>query len=254
MNEELLTIGTLAKRANVATSLIRFYEKKGLLIPAGRTDAGYRLYPPEAERWLRFIRSAQRHGFSLADITLMVNAHHDPDDDGEGIRNIAEQRFLEIERRVTEMLVLRHEMELFLDDVAAQLDRTAGKAAGQHYRDLLEQVCGHDNHNKRTSSLRKLVDRLNCNLATAEWESLLDELRGQHIHIWREEAGYAILVATQEARVKDALERLAASESGCNAHVEPKVEAAESGLLFRAQGDNAFLFAQLFMALEATEA
>ena len=49
-------------------------------------------------------------------------------------------------------------------------------------------------------------------------------------------------------------EKLAQGESGCDAHLEPEVEQAEGGTLFRAHGENAFLFAQLFLALEAGEA
>ena len=54
-------------------------------------------------------------------------------------------------------------------------------------------------------------------------------------------------------KVVNALQKLAASESGCEAHIEPVVESAEGGTLFRARGDNAFLYAQLFLALEAGE-
>jgi len=39
--EKPLTIGELAKRANVSTSLLRYYEKEQLLQPSGRTQAGY---------------------------------------------------------------------------------------------------------------------------------------------------------------------------------------------------------------------
>ena len=49
------------------------------------------------------------------------------------------------------------------------------------------------------------------------------------------------------------LEQLAAAESGCEAHIEPIVESADGGTLFRTRGENAFLFAQLFLALEAGE-
>ena len=72
MSTNPLTIGVLAKRANVATSLLRYYEKEKLLIPSGRTDSGYRIYSPDAERTLRFIRSAQRYGFSLNDFKMRV--------------------------------------------------------------------------------------------------------------------------------------------------------------------------------------
>jgi MerR family copper efflux transcriptional regulator len=254
-HEKTLTIGELAKRGNVATSLLRYYEKEGLLEPVGRTDAGYRLYTPDAVRHLRFIRKAQRYGFSLNDIKLMRGAAHDKGASSHSIRDIAEQRFVAIERRVTEMLVLRHELELFLDDIAEQIGQTAGPTVAEQYRQLMEEVCGHDHADRKQTSLQKLSDRLGCNLASTEWESLFEDLRGQHVHIWREDdKGYSALYASDDPTIVKALERLAAGESGCEAHSEPEVVSAEGGVLFRARGDNAFLFAQLFLTLENTPA
>jgi DNA-binding transcriptional MerR regulator len=254
MAQNNLTIGELAKRGNVATSLLRYYEKEGLLEPVGRTMAGYRLYSPDALRHLRFIRKAQRYGFSLNDIKLMRGAAHAKSGSKHDIRQIAEQRFMDIERRVTEMLVLRHEMEIFLDDVSELIGQTAGEEVGNRYRELLEQVCGHDHADKRRSSLQKLTERLGCNLAKGEWDDLLNDLRGQHVHIWQDDQhGYSALYSSRDPKVVNALQKLAASESHCDAHLEPEVESADGGTLFRARGDNAFLFAQLFLALEAGE-
>ncbi len=255
MVEQTLTIGELAKQGNVATSLLRYYEKEGLLEPVGRTEAGYRLYSQDSVRHLLFIRKAQRYGFSLNDIKLMRGAAHDAEGSRYDIQQIAEHRFLEIERRVTEMLVLRHELEMFLDDVTQQISQTAGSEVGKQYRELMEQVCGHAHPDQHRSSLHKLTERLKCNLASAEWEILLADLRGVHVHVWHDSAdSYSALYSSQDPKVIKALERLAAGESGCNAHLEPVVEHAEGGTLFRAEGDNAFLFAQLFLALEAAEA
>lgn len=253
MPEQLLTIGELAKRVNVSTSLLRYYEKEQLLQPSGRTPAGYRIYAPDAERTLRFIRSAQRYGFSLNDIKIILGKQQDACDD---IQDIAEQRFLDIERRVTEMLVLRHELELFLDDVAQHIHRSVGGAAGKHYRELLEQATDreHEHAPPGASSLQKLIRRLNCNLASAEWETLFADLRSQHMHIWRDEDGYSVHFYADDPRVERALQRLADAESDCEAHFEPEVSATDGGYIFRARGPNAFLFAQLFLALETAEA
>ena len=254
MPDKLLTIGELAKRANVSTSLLRYYEKEQLLIPSGRSAAGYRLYSPDAERTLRFIRSAQRYGFSLGDIKLIVGTGEAPPSDDVEVMDVAQQRFLAIERRVTEMLVLRHELELLLDDMTEHVDRSAGRAVGQHYRELVEQVCGHETHGKPKSSLRKLVQRLNCNLASGEWEEVFADLRGRHLHIWRDDDGYSILFSTSAPEVRRALQRIASGESNCEAHLPPEVSNDDGGVLFRARGENAFLFAQLFLALETSEA
>ncbi|MBI4249070.1 MAG: MerR family DNA-binding transcriptional regulator, partial [Elusimicrobia bacterium] len=54
-----LTIGRVAGQAAVNIQTVRYYERRGLLAPAKRTDSGYRLYAPEAVRVIRFIRNAQ---------------------------------------------------------------------------------------------------------------------------------------------------------------------------------------------------
>jgi hypothetical protein len=168
--------------------------------------------------------------------------------------SIAEQRFLEIERRVTEMLVLRHELELFLDDLTIQVDSAAGKEAGEHYRELVENICGDESHRHRQSSLSNLVERLHCNLASEDWDAVFEDLRGKHLHIWRDDDNYSIQFTSKTKEVKRALDKIAAGESNCEAHLQPEVTDVEGGYLFRAKGENAFLYAQLFLSLEASGA
>lgn len=251
MTEALLTIGELAKRGNVTTSLLRYYEKENLLAPTSRTEAGYRVYSQDALQTLRFIRAAQRYGFSLGDIKLLVRGESEEQLD---IIELAEQRFLDIERRATEMLVLRHELELFLEDLSEQVNRRVGGKVGGHYRDLVEQVCGHENHHHHRSSLSQLVNRLNCNLASEDWEPAFAVLRGQPVHIWREDDRYFIQFSTREETIRDALQTIAKVESDCEAHLQPQLIEQEQSLLFSAKGDNAFLYAQLFLALESEQA
>ncbi len=42
--EAMLTIGAFARRADVNPRTLRYDERSGVLTPAARTDAGYRLY------------------------------------------------------------------------------------------------------------------------------------------------------------------------------------------------------------------
>jgi len=67
-----LTIGRLAKQAGVNLETVRFYERRGLLPRPPRSASGYRLFPAEAARRLKFIRRAQELGFSLAEIADLL--------------------------------------------------------------------------------------------------------------------------------------------------------------------------------------
>jgi MerR family copper efflux transcriptional regulator len=68
-----LTIGQLAKSAGVHIQTVRYYERLHLLGPASRASSGYRLYGPEEERRLRFIKNAQALGFTLREIAELLN-------------------------------------------------------------------------------------------------------------------------------------------------------------------------------------
>ena len=67
MTEELLSIGTVAARAGVSVSALRFYEERGLLTST-RSEGGHRQYPRQVLRRLAFIQAAQRVGLTLEEI------------------------------------------------------------------------------------------------------------------------------------------------------------------------------------------
>jgi DNA-binding transcriptional MerR regulator len=238
-----MTIGALARRARVAPSMLRYYEQEGLLEPTRRTAAGYRLYGTEAEKTLLFIRRAQRLGFSLQDIRHFLLAP------SAGVEGITERRFVEIERRLTELMVLRHELEVFQRELSEQMP--AGDGERRLYRRLIERICGHaEGPSDRGEALRRLMKRIGCRLGSWDRREVLALLQGRHLHLWREQDGYSVLVPDRDPRVGAALQQIAASEAGCSAHEQPAVELADEGYVFTARGENAFLFAQFFLALE----
>jgi len=72
-----LTIGQLAKAVDVNIQTIRYYERRRLLTPAARTSASYRLYGKDEIGRLRFIKNAQALGFTLHEITGLLNLRVD---------------------------------------------------------------------------------------------------------------------------------------------------------------------------------
>jgi len=73
MSDDLLTIGELARRAGVPTSTVRYYERRGLLIPDARRS-GQRRYRDTSLRRLVFIGLMQDAGLSLDDIAGVLAA------------------------------------------------------------------------------------------------------------------------------------------------------------------------------------
>ncbi len=73
MTEALMTIGEVAERAGVATSTIRYYERRGLLRADSRRS-GQRRFRAATLRRLVFIGMLQDAGLALDDIEGILNA------------------------------------------------------------------------------------------------------------------------------------------------------------------------------------
>lgn len=70
---EKLTSSRLARIGGVNLETVRYYERKGLLPKPPRTASGYRVFPTDASRRLRFIKRAQELGFSLREISDLLS-------------------------------------------------------------------------------------------------------------------------------------------------------------------------------------
>ena len=67
-----LSIGAFAQAAGVNVETIRFYQRKGLLCEPQRPLGGIRRYGPADVARVRFVKSAQRIGFSLDEVSQLL--------------------------------------------------------------------------------------------------------------------------------------------------------------------------------------
>ncbi|BBP05399.1 heavy metal-responsive transcriptional regulator [Sulfuriferula plumbiphila] len=102
----MLTIGKLALRVDVTTDTVRYYEKEGLLAPARKTDAGYRLYDDVAIRRLRFIKQAQHCGFSLAEIGELLALKSSDAACCKDVKSVAIEKKLHLEHKIKALRVM----------------------------------------------------------------------------------------------------------------------------------------------------
>lgn len=100
---ENLTIGRVARRSGAAVETIRYYERRGLLLPRSRTASGYRLYAEDAVRRLRFIRHAQSLGFSLDEIQDLLSLRMRPETTCADIRKRARQKIAAVDRKIGDL-------------------------------------------------------------------------------------------------------------------------------------------------------
>ena len=71
--DRLYSIGELARRTGLAVRTIRFYSDRGIVAPACRSPAGYRLYDADAVARLDLVRTLRDLGVDLPTIRKVVN-------------------------------------------------------------------------------------------------------------------------------------------------------------------------------------
>jgi MerR family copper efflux transcriptional regulator len=103
-----LTIGEVAKRANVHVETLRYYERRGLVARPPRSTSNYRLYPEEAVRRVRFIKRAQELGFSLNDLKELLSLRADPGAGCAEVRACAEVKMKDIDVKIGALTAMKH--------------------------------------------------------------------------------------------------------------------------------------------------
>ncbi len=99
MNDKF-TIGELARFAGVNIQTIRYYEKRGLVEPAARSGAGYRLYEKKVLKRLRFIRSAKGLGFTLKEIMGLLDLKVESAEDCGTAKREVQAKLKDVEQRI----------------------------------------------------------------------------------------------------------------------------------------------------------
>jgi len=102
-----MRIGAAAEQAGVNVQTLRYYERRGLLPRPPRRDSGYREFPDEAVRIVRFIKRAQDLGFSLDEVEELIRLRNDKRRDRARVRAIAERRVRQIDRKLAELQAMK---------------------------------------------------------------------------------------------------------------------------------------------------
>ena len=97
---ERLTTGKLAARGGVNLATIRYYERRGLLPKPPRRASGYRAFPPEAVRRVRFIKRAQAIGFTLEEIRELLSLRVERGTRCKDVRGRAEAKIADIDGKI----------------------------------------------------------------------------------------------------------------------------------------------------------
>ncbi|TYP73276.1 MerR family transcriptional regulator [Paenibacillus methanolicus] len=93
-----LSIGKLAEKAEVNASTLRYYESVGLL-PAPERKNGQRRYDEGLLDRIHFIKVAQQTGFSIQEITILLEGFEPGDSLSDRWEQMAKQKRAELEAR-----------------------------------------------------------------------------------------------------------------------------------------------------------
>jgi MerR family copper efflux transcriptional regulator len=95
-----MNIGAAAEASGVSAKMIRYNESIGLIGPAARTEANYRVYSPADVHTLRFIRRARCLGFSVEETAQLLALWRNRRRASADVKRLAERHIAELEARI----------------------------------------------------------------------------------------------------------------------------------------------------------
>jgi len=102
-----MRIGSAAEQAGVNVQTLRYYERRGLLPRPPRRQSGYREFPDDAVRIVRFIKRAQDLGFTLDEIEELLALRSEKRRNRARIRAVAGKRVRQIEQKIAELEAMK---------------------------------------------------------------------------------------------------------------------------------------------------
>lgn len=112
------TIGELAAAANVGVETIRFYQRKGLLTEPRRAYGRIRRYGASDVARVKFVKSAQRLGFSLEEVAALLRL-----DDGthcDEARIMATQKLDDVRSKLRDLRRIESVLKALVADCGAR--------------------------------------------------------------------------------------------------------------------------------------
>jgi MerR family copper efflux transcriptional regulator len=108
----LFNIGEAAEASGVSAKMIRHYESIGLIPPAGRTFANYRVYSQSEIHTLGFIRRARKLGFSIVQIKQLLGLWQDRSRASGEVQQLVLEHIQELEEKIREMQAIQRTLEV----------------------------------------------------------------------------------------------------------------------------------------------
>lgn len=103
-------ISDIAKKTDLSTDTIRFYEKRGLIQPNFRASNQYRYYGKEALKRLIFIKRCRALGMSLKEIEYLIQLEQNPEQDCCEVNQMIDQHLIDISNKIKELQLFKQQL------------------------------------------------------------------------------------------------------------------------------------------------
>lgn len=123
-----MNISQFSKAHGVSTDTVRYYEKQGILSTPLRQDNGYRHYTPAHAELLRFVRSAQALGFSLAEIRTILPQLAEGSFGRSGMEQVLQRKMAQIDGHIRQLQTLKRELKATFESLQCPSDAVVSTA------------------------------------------------------------------------------------------------------------------------------
>jgi len=97
--------------ANLPVKTVRYYGNIGLVVPAGRSESGYRLYTDPDVAKLSFVGRARRYSFSINQCRELLDLYEDEQRPSSIVKQITIEKIAEIDCKLGELKEMRDELQ-----------------------------------------------------------------------------------------------------------------------------------------------
>jgi MerR family transcriptional regulator, Zn(II)-responsive regulator of zntA len=139
--------GELARRFGISPDTLRHYERMGLMVPTPRSSNRYRAYPPQTIDRLNLIRTALSVGFTIRELSEILQARDQGKIPCKKVRDLAVQKLHSVEAQLRELTEARATLQRTLKDWNHRLN----KSSPHRHARLLESLVRTKNKQKGES-------------------------------------------------------------------------------------------------------
>lgn len=110
MQSGIYNIGQAANASGISAKMIRHYEEIGLIPKASRTLSDYRVYNDKNVHMLRFIRHARDLGFSVKQISNLLELWSDQARSSSDVKTLAIEHIQILDQKISELNAMKSEL------------------------------------------------------------------------------------------------------------------------------------------------